>query len=763
MNAPANISDLSAHMQGVARILLGEPNARMSSKRELRFGANGSWSIDLEKGTAFSHEMNQGGGVLWLIEQLNGAKGKDAFAWLKSNGFEIEDRPPRLNGHASHDERWPKREIEKTYDYVDASGTLAFQVVRQVFRNADGSYEKQKNGKNKKTFMQRRKAPDGTWINGIRAGEYMRKGPGKDWREYDAEKFTAWKYTERTTFEAAPAVIYRLPEVIEAIAFGSTVYIVEGEKKADLLWDWGVPATCNAGGAKKWRGEFAAFFRDADVVILPDADEPARAKDGALLFNPDGSPRIAGRDHADQVAESLKGAAKRVRGLDLPGLGPKEDVVDWAAKGGTVEQLIQLTESLARPWQKQPFVSKFGAVAFENIDEPGPEHEFMIDDWFTVGDKSVIGGPSRSGKSFLAIHAGMAIALASLPQCSKSAPDFFANKVLTPGLVIYQAGEGARGVKQRLRAFRKHFGIPSVTRVPFVLLQSKIDLYSAQGDTAGLIDEVKGLAAGYDVPLRALFIDTLATATGGADENSGRDMSTVMANIDRIAAACPGCHVSLVHHMNAAGTKLRGHTSVYANVDQVITVNRDEITKIRTAVLDKQKDGEDGKKIRFKLKSVELGIRPRDGKVLTSCVCVTVDDREFEAQTTGFRLKGQEELIFKALMKALETKGRPAPVEMAAIPADTTVVEYKHWRALYAASAPIDSEDERTRSSTIKKAMQRAGATLLRYDVIGREQNFVWWTGKAVRGITPRPKPQKAPQAQSSLMTMEDLDAFAPF
>lgn len=775
----AGTSDLAQHMEGVARLLLGEPNARQSSKGELRFGSNGSVSIDLKKNTAYDHEAGQGGGVLWLIEREKGLKGSDAFEWLRSNGFPLEDR--RENGHShqqqgqsfnGHRDSGPKREIEAAYDYTDAEGSLLFQSVRFVFRNADGSYVMTKDGaKKKKTFSQRRPSPGekGVWINGLDAGEYMRRGPGKDWYRFDDEKYAAWKCTERAHFDAADdGTIYRLPEVIEAVAFGSTVYIVEGEKKADLLWTWGIAATCNAGGSKKWRPQFAEFLTGADVVILPDNDEQARRKDGSLIFNPDGSPRIAGRDHADNVATSLAGKAARVRGLELPDLPPKGDVVDWAAAGGTAEQLHALTESRARPWQKQPFVSRFGAVAFENIDAPGPEHEFMVDEWLTAGDKSVIGGPSRSGKSFLAIHAGMAISLpatAGLPASFKS-PDFFGQKVMTPGLVIYQAGEGARGVKQRLRAFRNHFGVPRDARVPFVLLQSKIDLYAPEGDTAALIEEVKGIAAQYDTPLRMLVIDTLATATGGADENSGRDMSTVMANIDRLAAACPGCHVSLVHHMNAAGTKLRGHTSVYANVDQVITVTRDEETKIRTAVLDKQKDGEDGKRIRFELKSIDVGVRKQDGKTLTSCVCLEVGEKDAGAKTgeQGFRLTGQEELVFRALMKALTDHGRPAPAETKNAPRGVTVVDYKHWREAFAASAPIDSQDERTRSAAIKKAMQRGGITLLKYGVIGRDDPWCWWTGKPVRGfgkVKSTASPSTVPEQHT--LTHEDADAFSPF
>jgi hypothetical protein len=42
-------------------------------------------------------------------------------------------------------------------------------------------------------------------------------------------------------------------------------------------------------------------------------------------------------------------------------------------------------------------------LAWEDLDAPGPEHEYLIDGLLTVGDKSIIGGPSRSGKSFLSI------------------------------------------------------------------------------------------------------------------------------------------------------------------------------------------------------------------------------------------------------------------------------------------------------------------------------------------------------------------------
>lgn len=69
---------------------------------------------------------------------------------------------------------------------------------------------------------------------------------------------------------------YRLPEVLEAIALGHPIWIVEGEKDADNLWKLGIPATCNAGGVGKWSKELNEFFRSADTIVVQDNDPQAK-------------------------------------------------------------------------------------------------------------------------------------------------------------------------------------------------------------------------------------------------------------------------------------------------------------------------------------------------------------------------------------------------------------------------------------------------------------------------------------------------------
>ena len=112
-------------------------------------------------------------------------------------------------------------------------------------------------------------------------------------------------------------VPYRLPVVLKS----KTIYVVEGEKDVHSLEKLGLVATCNAGGAGKWRHEYREHFQGKAVFVIPDADNP-------------------GHKHAEAVAESLLGVAASVRIVFLP---TGKDASEWIAASGTVEQLRELT------------------------------------------------------------------------------------------------------------------------------------------------------------------------------------------------------------------------------------------------------------------------------------------------------------------------------------------------------------------------------------------------------------------------------------
>jgi putative DNA primase/helicase len=110
--------DFAALIRPVAHRLWGEPNAALSNTQNLRWGSHGSKSIDLKKGTWFDHESNEGRGTLDLVKRETGHADKDAVTWLQREGF--------INGRDIGN----GRRVIATYDYVDETGALLFQVVR---------------------------------------------------------------------------------------------------------------------------------------------------------------------------------------------------------------------------------------------------------------------------------------------------------------------------------------------------------------------------------------------------------------------------------------------------------------------------------------------------------------------------------------------------------------------------------------------------------------------------------------------------------
>jgi hypothetical protein len=229
----------------------------------------------------------------------------------------------------------------KSYDYSDADGTLLHQVVR--FEPKD--------------FRQRRPDGRGGWIwnlNGVRR------------------------------------VLYRLPELIEAIANGHVVLIVEGEKDVDTLCDLGVVATTNSGGAGKWRDEYNDYLSGADVVILPDNDEP-------------------GRTHANEVAASLQGVATRVRIVELPGLPANGDVSDWIAAGNTLEALWQLVDAAPewRPAEPDSGHAQSNGQILESVcaaDIVPRAVRWLWPERFALGKLGIIGGLPDQGKGLIAAY-----------------------------------------------------------------------------------------------------------------------------------------------------------------------------------------------------------------------------------------------------------------------------------------------------------------------------------------------------------------------
>ena len=167
----------------------------------------------------------------------------------------------------------PPWETVATYQYRDAGGNLLFESVRK---------ERTVAGERKKKFVTQHTNASGKTVRNI---------------------------------TNVQRVLYHLQDLVDPKREKEPVWVVEGEKCADYLREkHGLLATCNPLGAGKWSAEYSETLRGRDVIVLRDYDD-------------------TGKRHADEVADSLFGLARRVRVPDLPGLthtrNKGQDVYDW--------------------------------------------------------------------------------------------------------------------------------------------------------------------------------------------------------------------------------------------------------------------------------------------------------------------------------------------------------------------------------------------------------------------------------------------------
>ena len=96
--------DWPALMEPVALTLLGEPNPRMSTAAELRYGRKGSLAVRLDSGQWFDHGAGAGGGVLDLVIHAGEAFDRPGAAkWIEDANLDV--RRPESRSEALHRER----------------------------------------------------------------------------------------------------------------------------------------------------------------------------------------------------------------------------------------------------------------------------------------------------------------------------------------------------------------------------------------------------------------------------------------------------------------------------------------------------------------------------------------------------------------------------------------------------------------------------------------------------------------------------------
>jgi len=647
--------DFAMLINPVACRLWGEPNRALSKPKRPRWGTRGSKAVDIEKGTWFDHEANQGGGTLDLIRSETGGTDKDALAWLEREGF--------ANGHATTSSGMGK--VTAIYDYTDETGALLFQVYR--FEPKD--------------FRQRRPDGKGGWI----------------WNLKDTRR-----------------VLYRLPELAEALVSEHIVFLVEGEKDVEALRKRNIPATTNPGGVNKWRDEYNEFLRDADVVLLPDND-------------------AAGREHMQAVAAGLADIAKRVRVADLAkswsDCPPKGDVSDWFERGnGTAEKLWQLVEQTGdAPKDEPPPAPDLGLICDWEQTGAEPPVSWLVKHLIESTGVGIAAGQWGTYKTFVVLDLAGAI---------MTGQPFIRFPVKRQGGVLFIAAEGSSQVRVRLAALRKKLApdqkLPFVWRkdCPRLLDQDALPKLEAIAKAAH-----EKLMTQFGLPLALVAVDTMLVAAGYAksgDENDSATSQAVMSVLSALSARANCFVLGIDHFGKNVETGTRGSSAKESHADLVLALlgERSLAGKVENSrlAIRKLRGGESGEEIAFAIKRTVLGV-DADGEEIDS---LAIDWNVIPQETADAEKdKGWPKslrLLHRAMMALLAdcgTQVRPWPDGPAIRALDQEFVRAEFYKS-YAAEG--DTEDKRAAARRqafhrgVKDAQERS---LIGVRVIDRT-TFLW-------------------------------------
>ncbi len=390
------------------------------------------------------------------------------------------------------------KEVER-YRYELYDGTPLFVVIRQEAFDADG--------KKHKNFPQTKVDPSGK---------------------------VAGKWTMKDTLR----VPYHLPELRKAIQANKPILLVEGEKDVHSAEKLGFAATTIPSGAKSSGGEkvideCAEWFKDADLLLCPDNDE-------------------SGKPWMRMIGRQLQAKAERMRWLDLPGMGHKEDLSDWVEKGGNSTKLQGLVDNAT------DFV-----IELES-EPPKPKRDFYLEpwsalkptkpDWLVKGilernTLAAVIGESGSGKSFIVVDIACCVATGTP----------WHGRDVQQGSVVYLAGEGRSGLIRRIGAWAHHHSANPET---LMLSSRAIDL----GDNRDQLPKVSAAIREMPTPPVLIVIDTLARHSSAA-EASNEEMSKFITNLDALKDEF-NATVAIIHHVGKDAEKgARGPSAFKAALD----------------------------------------------------------------------------------------------------------------------------------------------------------------------------------------------------
>jgi hypothetical protein len=391
----------------------------------------------------------------------------------------------------------------------------------------------------------------------------------------------------------------------------------------------------------------------------------------------------------------------------------------------------------------KPFRSAFGATWFHEAGRKPARREWAVKDLILARSFGIVFGPPGCGKSFLITDLMLHCAAAATRGADQPPAEWFGHRI-NPFGVVYVVAEGSDDFVIRLHAWRLNQGIAADAVLPFVFLPTSINLQADDADTRKLLEEVKGI----DIAMRekcgvgvgAIIVDTVSRALAGGNENDSAVMGGFVRNCEGIQKDLKVAVIGIHHGGKEAGRGPRGHEALLGAADFTweVTPRTDE-EPVNKWIVRKFKAGAAGASHPFVLRPMTVD-HDDDNDPVTSCVVVTRDaGAPGEGRDAGYGATHTEIEFLRVLSDVVGSDGVMPPPDVPASRNVALVVNAERVKAVFRDRyAMTEDGDEDTVWGRLRQRWSRATKSLLRNRVIGSSGEWIWFTGKKVRGVTIR-------------------------
>ena len=230
--------------------------------------------------------------------------------------------------------------------------------------------------------------------------------------------------------------------------------------------------------------------------------------------------------------------------------------------------------------------------------------QYLIEGLIEQQSLCQIFGEPGTGKSFVGIDVACSIG---------SGKDFHGRPVVR-GPVIYVAGEGRRGVVRRVNAWAKAHSI-KLSDMSLYVSRTAVGINNGN-NLSELKSEIRSIAEEFGSPA-LIILDTLARNFGDGDENDTRDMTSFIAEIDRLNDEFD-CASLIVHHAgHGEKGRARGSSALKGALDTEYKISKQD-DRIKMSCT-KMKDEDEPDPLLFYLIPVDMG-KDENGNPVGSAV-----------------------------------------------------------------------------------------------------------------------------------------------